>query len=189
MVRYDPDRHLYYSPSGEWLPSVTQVLDGVGLTSQFYRGQRAADLGTAVHNACCLSDLGILDKDLTDPEIVGYVSGYEGFIRDSGFTILESEKLVWSKRHRYAGRLDRFGLLDGDSTLLDLKTGVLQEAAALQLAGYQCAYDEETGCGPCRRIALKLYPDGRYAIREWSGDDDVYTWLAALRVYRWLKRR
>jgi hypothetical protein len=144
--------------------------------------------GKAVHLACALWDTGELDEGETDAGILGYLVGYRNWCSDSGFTPRESERIVFSGSYSYAGTLDRVGVVGGMPTLVDLKTGDPPRCTALQLAAYDLAYEEETGIRCGKRIGLRLFSDGKYRVREWSGLEDRVTWLSALRLWRWKEK-
>jgi hypothetical protein len=98
--------------------------------------QAAARRGTAVHFALELLDRGELDRASIDPALEGYVVAYERFLVESRFIPAHIEHRVFHGIHRYAGTLDRTGLLDETLTVLDFKTGLVLPGHALQLAAY-----------------------------------------------------
>src|SRR3954463_4964548 len=78
-----------YEVDGIVVPSVTQVLSLTGIDDvsgiPLHYLQRAAGIGTAVHQACELLDEDDLDLDSLDPLIQGYVLGYQRFREETGF--------------------------------------------------------------------------------------------------------
>jgi hypothetical protein len=80
-----------YEVDGIVVPSVTQVLSLTGIDDvsgiPLHYLQRAAGIGTAVHQACELLDEDDLDLESLDPLIQGYVLGYQRFREETGFAV------------------------------------------------------------------------------------------------------
>lgn len=184
MIEFDPVAHRY-TADGVTIPSVTSIIKDLGLLPWYPEDPKYRARGDAVHLACELFDTDVLDRDTTDPAILQYLAGYETFKSESGFHPLHLEQVVYSQKHSFAGTMDRYGLLDGEPVILDIKSGEVPSSTALQTAGYAVAWQEQTGIQCLRRVGLRLYPDGRYSTKEWRGVDDQFTFLACLRVWRW----
>ena len=188
-IEFSESDHRYLVDGVEY-PSVTTILEDLYLTPQYYLGTQAKQRGKAVHEAALLYDAGELDESTTDAVVLGYLKGYTAFIRDSGFEITQSERMVCSTKHRFAGRMDRYGTLAGVPAILDLKTGSIPDTAGLQTAAYAIAWQEETSIQCWRRIALRLDSDGTYMVREYEqNNSDSLTFLAALRVWKWKRNQ
>ena len=73
------ERHIY-EYEGVVVPSVTQVLTLAGIHDvshvPLHYLERAAGIGSAVHQACEYLDEGKLDLESVDSLIVGYVLAY-----------------------------------------------------------------------------------------------------------------
>src|SRR5690606_18835965 len=97
-------------------------------------------IGQHVHAACHYDDEGDLDEATVHPDVRPYLEGWRLFRREMGFVPLLLETRVYHPIYRYAGTLDRFGLLEHQSgvyVLVDIKTGDPEAAAAaLQTAAY-----------------------------------------------------
>ncbi len=183
VLEFEAGTHTYRL-DGQVIPGVTSVLKATGIIDYSFIPQdvlqAAARRGTAVHLACQYLDEGTLDRTSLDPSIRGYVDAYERFIEDSRFSPAHIEHRVFHGVYRYAGTLDRTGLLDGALTVLDFKTGLVLPGHALQLAAY-------TNCLKLprrfRRFALKLNDDGIYRVHEFPVSDfqrDTDLFLSAL---------
>jgi hypothetical protein len=194
VLHFDRDEHRYWlEPSGEPLPSVTQVLKESGLIDYSMIPQdvlnHAARRGTAVHRTLELLDVEMLERSHVDPEIEPYVAAYEAFVRDTGFTPARIECRMWHPVYRYAGTFDRDGVFgDGSLTILDFKSGLVMEAHALQLAAYAAFLPEPR---KYRRIALGLGADGKYRVHEYPAKEfqsDLGVFLAALACAKWARK-
>lgn len=86
---------------------------------------------------------------------------------------------------RLRGRADRKGKLRGKAALVELKSGPIQQAAALQLCLYGEGIDPETWW---RRIAVELRDDGTYRATEFKRESyytDLLTAKACVRLAQW----
>jgi hypothetical protein len=106
---------------------------------------RAADLGTAVHDAAARR----LSPPEVEPEVAPRLRQYLDWLAVSGADILATERQVWNLTLGYAGSFDLLvRLRDGSIHLVDLKTGK----------------------GTYPEYALQLIA---YAMAEFVGEDDV----------------
>lgn len=209
-VYYDDSRHAYFSrieerktgwvgPKDARLPSPSTVakvydlqladrLAGAAAKAGpewFDRKDRRATEGTNVHEKV-LEILAAGKRvpslaDVTDAER-GYAQGVIAWWAKVKPKPIESELVVYSQAHRFAGRLDLLAEIDGKRTIVDLKTGFIGESAHVQLAGYELAA-EECGYGPIdETLLLKVHDDGRFAALP--GLADPHDFVRGLRVYR-----
>jgi hypothetical protein len=195
---FDQEKHEY-TLNGLRLPSVTQILESVGLSPDF-SGVPAADLefarqrGSAVHLATAYDDRGDLDEDSLDPRIAPYLEAWRQFRRDFHFEPTEIEFMFYSKKHGYAGTLDRFGPSDlAPYTLIDLKTAAKVDLTATgpQTGAYSAGYCEFTGQAllkQIKRYAVQLQPDG-YKLIECKDRQDFDAFLHALSLVNWKNKR
>lgn len=82
--------------------------------------EAAAERGTAVHKATEL--LEAQGSAETDDEYAPYLQAYAAFLRDHEVAWDLTEKSLYSEADDFAGTIDRYGLLDGYRTLVDIKT-------------------------------------------------------------------
>ena len=188
QVTFEPETHTYRDSTGQVVPSVTQILKGAGLLdySMYSGAEYAAARGTAVHLACQYWDEGDLDYDGLDPEIVPYVDAWIRYREDSDFVPCQLEQMVWCASPRYAGTLDRVGMVQGHQWLLDIKTGQPHPATALQTA----AYAEASGLlGLTKRGAVYLRNDGTYKLEVHNNHlKDWQNFAAVCAVYTWKQK-
>jgi hypothetical protein len=194
-LRFEAADHRYFlDPSGEEIPGVTRVLEDCGLVdwSMVPRDVLliAQERGTAVHHALHYLDDGELDQDTLDEQLHGYVMAYLAFKNQCRFTPHLVEHRLVSLTHRFAGTLDRTGVLerkDGgfDPCIVDFKSGVVLPAHRIQLAAYQSALPDAR---QYRRITLALRADGTYRVHEYDGKDygrDLNVFHAATALWHW----
>ena len=186
MLNFDPATHTY-TLDGVVLPSVTQILQSVGLIN--FSGispdvlQRVADFGTAVHLATALDDVGDLDEETLDPNLWPYLTAWRCFRRDEmGLQkFFEIEQPLAHPDYGFAGTPDRIGAM----IIIDIKTStVVPPWTGLQLAAYSVLANITTA----RRIAVQLKGDGTYQIHEFKDRKDREIFLAALSVYKWREK-
>lgn len=193
IVQLDEATHTY-TLDGVILPSVTQI---IGSLYDFSRVdpdllERASEFGNHVHTACELDDEGDLDYPKLDPALRPRVNAWRAFKQTTKFKVAINEGIVHSKKFRYAGKLDRFGILCKGPTcrqaIIDIKTCTdLNDAIGLQLAGYEIAAREEgliTGRS-CARYAVQLRGDGTYRMCEYKDASDANYFLSFLNCHRW----
>lgn len=129
------------------------------------RKQEAADIGTIIHDWC----EGYIKHKLKDkaypnvpefPEDKNAQIGINAFLdweKEHGVTFISSERVVYSKKHDYIGKMDIEARVDRKLCLVDLKSSNgLYNTVRMQTAAYLKA-DEEERKG-------KVYK-GRWAIR------------------------
>lgn len=184
-----------YEQDGVTIPSVTQVLALSGIDDvsgiPIYRLERAAAIGTAVHEACHYLDEDDLDLESVHPEIVGYVLAYQKFKQETGFAPhaieqrgiaeISGPRFAESRTLRFGYCIDRLGRLKGEAALIDIKTASKKQASwAIQTAAYACAVEH-----PGPRIAVHVAKDGSYKLVRHEDLQDFETWRAALTVAHW----
>jgi hypothetical protein len=183
MLAFDPVKHEYRW-NGAVVPSVTQVLSPL-MQLEFVDADvlaRAQAFGIAVHYACELHDTGRLDEAALDPELLPYLNGWRKFCAEHACEWDQIEERVYHPALRYAGTLDRHGLVDGNRAIVDIKSGTtLYASVGPQLAAYA-----NTCPLPAllRRYAVRLYPDG-YELKQYTSPADwaVFASLVTLRSF------
>lgn len=178
--------HHRYIVRGQNVPSVTEIL--APLTN--FRMVRtevlhaAAHIGTAVHKACELDDLGRLDESSVMPALAGYLDAWRRFCQEHRVHWSRIESCVYHEQMGYAGTVDRYGVVDGDAAVVDLKTSAaLHPAVGPQLAAYAKAIPE--AAASTRRIGVLLKPNGQYHSQTYHSPSDwaVFASLLTLRSF------
>jgi len=194
MITYDDATHTYLNDGKKW-PSVTQVMQCVGLSDYSHIPEHvlryAAERGTIVHAMTEMIDDNDLDMDSVMEELRGYADAYTKFLDDHTCYIPYSEEMVYSKKLRYCGRLDRvIRFADKRNYIVDLKcTSSQLPAHRVQLAAYKHAW-EEMGHKIDGAKSLYLRGDGTYNIVDHSNitSSEMLTFVSALNVWWWKER-
>src|SRR6056300_1493106 len=150
------DRRVYKKEEGVYYPSVTTVLQympknkffdnwlkDVGHNADLIM-KKAADEGTAVHNAMedliagkeivWMDDYGNAKYNLTVWKMILKVAE---FLQTYKPEIIAVEEFTFSDKHKYAGTADLVCKIDGEMWLIDLKTSNnLHRSYDLQLSAY-----------------------------------------------------
>jgi hypothetical protein len=185
-IRFDPVHHRYWLGPRELL-AVTAILQTAGLvdTRWFTIASRAR--GAVIHRWTESLDRGEVIPPL-EPVYEPYLDAYQRFRQDARPVWHGLEQAVADYALGYAGTLDRWGTLQGEPVVVDLKTGEIPSWAPLQLIAYARL---DLGGPPVvrrRRLVVQLRPTGRYAIREYpvvNFGRDERVFLAALAVAQW----
>lgn len=186
MIDFDPETHTY-TKDGLVVPNVTSILNPLVDLSKVPKAilEYKRQLGQAVHIATELDDKGLLDEASVSKEILPYLMAWRKFIDDTRFEPIEIEHRIFSKRHWYAGTLDRVGYFDGLS-LIDIKTTVIMEpVAGPQTAAYSEAYNYRRKNKIRGRYAVQLDADGTYQLHEYTDKTDFSVFLSCLCLHNW----
>lgn len=186
-IELDVERHVYSVKGVEYI-SVTQALDEGGAMPWVTKHQYYLDRGRAVHSATQYDDEGDLIYDDLPEYLSGYVDAWRCFCAETEFVPLLIEEKVFSKRYGYAGCLDRVGIFRGEQVVLDIKSGEIAPATAMQTAAYGKAYKPGKRW---RRLAVQLKPDGTFKVVEWGADmfeRDFADFIAFHRMAIWKRR-
>lgn len=188
-IDFNAEKHEY-TVDGVKVPSVSEILSP--LSAERYKEidrwtlDSAADRGKRIHKACELIDYGANPE--ADDDIAGYVLAYQNFLWEHEVDWLMCETILAYTRFDgegplYAGTVDRFGIVDGKPTVVDIKTYAslstdAQLAASCQTALYRDAVDQQMSkyfatWDVERRAILHLKKDGTYRLVDldkWDAD-------------------
>jgi len=152
--------------------------------------KEAADIGTLIHG--WISEW-IKGKEPEMPENEKAVNGITAFLKfqkEHQLRWIESERVIYSKKHGYAGILDAVGKEGKNLILVDFKSsnGIYDEMR-FQVAGYQIAYEEEAGKEFDRRMIIRFGKDsGEFEVKELEdAEKDKRAFLACLALKRRLE--
>lgn len=183
-INFDEEKHEY-TFDGVKVPSVSEILAPLSVERYSelnpWMVKMAAARGTAIHEACELIDY---DEDPDeDPEIDGYLKAYTMFLMEHNVEWDMIENIVSYSRTEdelplYAGTIDRFGWVDGERTLVDIKTyasmtSQAQLQASCQTALYADALDN-SGWNVTKRAILHLRKDGTYRLIDLGKWDNAH---------------
>lgn len=126
--------------------------------------EEAADLGTKIHDWCeqyIKAKLKIKGYDMPDmPEDQSIQIGVNAFLdweKEHKVKFVSSERVVYSRKNNYIGKMDIEALVDGDLCLVDLKSSNgLYNTVRMQTAAYLKADEEESKKKYIGRWAIRL---------------------------------
>jgi hypothetical protein len=157
-----------------------------------YQRDSAADVGSRIHALAEQINRGL--EPAVSADEAPFIDSYRAFLASFRPRFLAAEEMVVSLRHQYAGTLDAIAAIDGETWLLDLKTGSgVYPETALQLAAYGAA-DFIGRPGTPRRFRLPrasrfgvvhVRPEGARLIEYRVGRDTFAAFLEARRLYAW----
>lgn len=184
------EKNHIYMLGGERIPCVSDLCrflhKEIYKDAPLWQVEAAADRGTAVHRATEL-----LDKTGT-AEISGdyapYLESYAAFRREHNVQWELIEHADYHPLYRYAGTIDRYGMVDGFKTLLDIKTTytVYKPLCSASLNLYRLML-EAREMSLERLTILHLKKDGTYKLIEFAFDDAVP--MALLTLHNVLKKK
>lgn len=184
---FDHPTHTY-TLGGKRLPSVTQILEGVGLVDTTWFTEEAKARGNYIHQATALFDRGVAMPGLRD-DMAGYVAAWAKFREDTGFEPWEIEEPHHSPTYWYAGTPDRFGKFAKEAfcegwVVPDIKTGEPLPCHPLQTAAYR-----RFNTAPLiKRCSVYLRANGKYKVKYHTDVQDWDMFVSALNVYNWKER-
>lgn len=125
----------------------------------------AADLGTKIHNWIEDYIKGQLPEMPEDKNVLQGITSFLEWKDKHNVKFLSSERIVYSKKYDYIGKMDAEAEVDGKLCVVDFKTGNnIYSEVKLQTAAYLMADKEESG---------RKY-DGRWVVRISKETEDEY---------------
>lgn len=190
-IRFNEEKHEY-TWDGEKVPSVSEILsplsaDRYGLINGMVLAD-AARRGRAVHALTEAIDYGVsVDGDEDAIEFEAYVEAYCSFLIEHDVTWVLSEEIVTytkaeAERPVYAGTLDRYGLIDGERAIVDIKTYASLDADAQMQASCQTQLYKDAlisngfEAHGAKRYVLHLKKDGKYRLASLDDFDKKRGW-------------
>jgi hypothetical protein len=200
VLMFDATFHEYRLPDGRQVPSVTQILSAVGVSTDFEALMAMSDerarqieakrfLGTAVHADCHAFDDDDLVWGTVDPKVVPYLDAWRVFRENTGLQPMTRERRVFHAAHFYCGTLDGI-FIDprGRHVLVDIKTGDPADSGCqFQTAAYEAAFQAEHPDFPIdERWAVQLVPERKgvpYRVTPYTDWRDFGAFTAFVTTY------
>jgi hypothetical protein len=163
------ERHYYLREDGVVIPGVSEIKTSMGLQDLSKIPVsillNARNRGIAVHDVCEQWELGTLKENKVHPDVKPYLEAFKQFYADKKPKLVLSEYVVYSKKHNYAGKLDRVYLIDKNNDVLDIKaTSTIDKVYGLQVGFYKVAAEEQEELENLGRQILQLKKDGTYEL-------------------------
>lgn len=141
----------------------------------------AAEIGTAVHN-WVEAHIKKENPDMPeDPKVLRGVLNFLDWVETHNVEFVAAEKIIYSKKYDYVGKLDILAKVDGKLCLVDIKTGnAIYSEARMQTEAYRRAHIEETNETVHGRWIWRISKESEeeWAVRQASKktpSKDVYT--------------
>ncbi len=180
LITFDEERHRYLK-DGVAIPSVTQILKGVGYIDTTYITEGQDKKGKIVHSMCHYVWKGTLDISTVDKRLEKYLGAFLEFLAVSYVKIEDMEILVYNPMYNYAGRADIKGTINGIPAIIDIKTGAPVWWHGYQSAGYAKALFP-TDARRVSRYGLHLSDDGTFKLDPHDRPNDALIFLSAAAV-------
>jgi len=189
MLTFNEALHEYRW-NGEVRPSVTQVISRLSSFGMVPPDVLAAaqERGTAVHTLTQYNDEDDLDMASVDPAYSLYLSAWIKFCTQHRTDWRGIEYQSYSPRFGYAGTMDRYGHLNGQPYVIDIKTGAQSHKVwGMQTAAYRQLLAENIGHEwmLARRATVQLRHDGAYKLIAWDDPSDWSAFLALITLTNW----
>jgi len=150
----------------------------------------AADIGTLIHRWISEWIKGENPEMPDNEKVVNGITAFLKFQQEHKLKWIESEKIVYSKKHKYAGILDAIAEEGSNLILVDFKSsnGIYDEMR-MQVAGYQIAYEEEIQKKFNRQMIIRFGKEsGEFEVKELKEPKkDKKAFLACLTIKRRLQ--
>jgi ATP-dependent exoDNAse (exonuclease V) beta subunit len=168
--------HIYETPDGKRLDSVTQILKSELGLWQFGTCD-AAERGTRVHLACQYFDEERLDFSTVSEIDRPYLDSYIKAKKELKIKVLQNEIRRYHPTYMYAGTLDKLAEVGKQGILVDIKTGSKEHSYRWQTAAYLKLIEQESK-RKWRRMGLYLSTTG-YKV-EWHDNPTDWTEFLSL---------
>ena len=192
-VLFDEASHTY-TVNGQEYPSVSTVLSSLMDFSRVPRDvlEHKRQIGRATHKCIELDEAGELDPDSVDEAVKPYFDSWLAFKATKPLRIIAAERIVYSTKHKCAGRLDfNVEFLDEPYVYwqIDAKcVDRMSPVTALQTSAYLEFWNERETPRLTRRAGLQLQPDGSLAkLYPYKDRNDFNYFLNTLNVHRWIE--
>jgi hypothetical protein len=147
--------------------------------------------GVLVHEICESWSKGTPAK--IDKSVDGFMTQFFRFLGEVNPQYIESEATVWNRQYGYAGTFDAIAMINGEITLIDIKTGRgTYPEYGLQLAALshgECIIDERGNewdlPGIQRHALLHLRPRSWKLIPVHQVEACYGAFLAARKIFHW----
>lgn len=196
-VQFDEATHTY-TLDGVELPSVTHIIRYLAVDKANNADPNMAliarERGSAVHEATVMYDYSGEIPDDFPAEYAPYLEAYVQFVRDykPGWELIEHQ--MGNKTLGFAGTLDRFGVIDNEWCILDIKTSYKVDIPSLsaQLTAYHDLLlneqFERLENAKIRHLGLQLMRTGKYRLYETDCEKGSDLFYSCRRIYKTMEQ-
>ena len=206
-LTFDPEYHAYWWDGNTYVPSVTQIGDANGHTSDFCKSKSHADRGTEIHEMIELAVRSTIKKRISIPDsakLLGLMNNhpaeynqFKDFCSDFGMKWTKAEEMVHGSlqyfsdngleyKPDWAGTKDLEGIDKyGRIHIIDVKTGknpppfTNLQTAAYTISSYPIGYED------INRMALKLHHTRKkYGTKSYTDRSDFSIWAQEVKRYK-----
>lgn len=165
-----------YELDGEELPSVSEITRFISREMYTEVNQsvldRAADRGTSIHRAT--ESLDRYGNCEIDDDLVPYLQAYVEFRKAHD---VKWDKIEWSTynaERKFAGTIDRIGIVDGKNCIVDIKSTYTIHTVAVtaQLTLYKMMAESQ-GLKVDELFVLHLKKDGKHQFKKIEPDEQL----------------
>ena len=181
-----------YTVSGKIYPRLSRIMEQVpnialrnwkkriGEEEAARISEETSEWGTAVHHITMQWDFGwhidVNDTINTNKDLLLPLLSWQSWVTEFVNDWIAIERIVWSKKLRVAGTIDRVGKLKGDKCLsiCDLKTGSLYDEIGIRLFGYRLMWNERNPkkkVTRCLAVSLPRKNLGKLEVKEYVDND------------------
>ena len=132
-LTFRAEDHTYWLGE-QRLPSVTEILDGLGFISPFSKNEERAHVGRLVHQMLALYEAGELDEDNLDPQLAVYLGRWKKMRHHA--IPQHIEQPMYHADYGFAGTPDLVATTGKVILIVDFKTGGTTAWHGLQIGGY-----------------------------------------------------
>lgn len=197
IVRFDEATHTY-TLGGVELPSVTRIIRYLAVDKANNADPNMAliarERGSIVHEATVVYDYSGEIPDDFPAEYAPYLEAYVQFCRDYHPKWELIEHQMGNATLRFAGTLDRFGVIDDKWCILDIKTSYKVDIPSLsaQLAAYHDLLlneqFERLENANIRHLGLQLMRAGKYRLYETDYEKGCDLFYSCRKIYQTMER-
>lgn len=196
-IHFDEATHTY-TLDGVELPSVTHIIRYLAVdkanNADPNMAMIARERGSAVHEATVMYDYSGEIPDDFPAEYAPYLEAYVQFVRDykPGWELIEHQ--MGNKTLGFAGTLDRFGVIDNEWCILDIKTSYKVDIPSLsaQLTAYHDLLlneqFERLENAKIRHLGLQLMRTGKYRLYETDCEKGSDLFYSCRRIYKTMEQ-
>ena len=116
------------------------AMDPIGAHRQYMKD--VSGLGTRIHAFVEADLIGESYKDEISEDMMPAIESWYRFRKKHEIEVLDIERILYSRKYRFAGTLDSRLRIDGVPYIVDLKTGTVADKAFVQLTAYDTMLKE-----------------------------------------------